>query len=46
MLRDAFVYAASADINGLDPVIKVLGEVTLRPKLAPEEVVLSKLSSI
>ncbi|KAK6641341.1 hypothetical protein RUM44_013050 [Polyplax serrata] len=36
--RDAFVYAASADIRGLDPVIKILGEVVLRPQLSKNEV--------
>lgn len=39
IIRDAFVYAASADIRGLDPVIKILGEVVLRPQLSKNEVI-------
>ncbi|GLH08524.1 Mitochondrial-processing peptidase subunit alpha [Gryllus bimaculatus] len=35
--RDTFVYAASADSRGLDPVIKVLGEIVLRPQISVAE---------
>lgn len=36
--RDTFIYAASADVRGLDSVTKLLGEVVLRPQLKTEEV--------
>uniref|UniRef100_A0A1B6MP28 Mitochondrial-processing peptidase subunit alpha n=1 Tax=Graphocephala atropunctata TaxID=36148 RepID=A0A1B6MP28_9HEMI len=36
--RDTFVYAASADVRGLEAVIKILGDVIFRPQLSPEEV--------
>nr|CAD7590828.1 unnamed protein product [Timema genevievae] len=35
--RDTFVYAASANIRGLDAVTRVLGEVVLRPQIAISE---------
>ncbi|KAJ9583883.1 hypothetical protein L9F63_021775, partial [Diploptera punctata] len=35
--RDTFIYAASADSKGLDPVVKVLGEVVLRPQISLQE---------
>lgn len=38
LLRDAFVYAASADIKGVDPVTRILGEVILRPMISTNEV--------
>lgn len=37
--RDTFIYAASIETSALDTAIKVLGEVVLRPRLSPEEVV-------
>lgn len=36
--RDTFIYAASAYTNGLEDVMKLLGEVTLRPNITNEEV--------
>lgn len=36
--RDTFVYAASAERNGLDQVTEVLSEVVLRPKFTSDEV--------
>lgn len=36
--RDTFIYAASAYTNGLDDVMKLLGEVTLRPNITNDEV--------
>uniref|UniRef100_A0A1B6GTY3 Mitochondrial-processing peptidase subunit alpha n=1 Tax=Cuerna arida TaxID=1464854 RepID=A0A1B6GTY3_9HEMI len=36
--RDTFVYAASADVRGLEAVIKILGDVVFRPQLSLEEV--------
>lgn len=36
--RDTFIYAASAYTSGLDDVMKMLGEVTLRPNITNEEV--------
>ena len=38
LFRDTFVYAASADSRGLDPVVKILGEVVLRPQISLQEV--------
>ncbi|OQR77964.1 mitochondrial-processing peptidase subunit alpha-like, partial [Tropilaelaps mercedesae] len=35
--RDTMIYAASADSRGLDSVIDLLSEVTLRPRLTDEE---------
>ncbi|CAG0916032.1 unnamed protein product [Notodromas monacha] len=35
--RDTFICAASAEIHGLDPVVKILGDVTLRPRFKDEE---------
>lgn len=35
--RDTFVYAASAERNGLDTVSKVLGDIVLRPKITDDE---------
>lgn len=37
-IRDTFVYAASADVRGLEAVIKILGNVIFRPQLTMEEV--------
>ncbi|KAG8319691.1 hypothetical protein J6590_086315 [Homalodisca vitripennis] len=36
--RDTFVYAASADVRGLEAVIKILGDVVFRPQLSLDEV--------
>lgn len=36
--RDTFIYAASADVRGLEPVMKVLADVVLRPTISDEEV--------
>ncbi|KAK9881117.1 hypothetical protein WA026_014465 [Henosepilachna vigintioctopunctata] len=36
--RDTFIYAASAYTSGLDEVIKLLAEATLRPQITEEEV--------
>lgn len=36
--RDTFIYAASAYTSGLEDVMKLLGEVTLRPNITNEEV--------
>lgn len=36
--RDTFIYAASAYTSGLEDVIHLLGEVTLRPQITDEEV--------
>lgn len=36
--RDTFVYAASADSRGLEPVTHILSEVVLRPQLSDDEV--------
>lgn len=36
--RDTFIYAASAYTSGLEEVMQLLGEVTLRPQITPEEV--------
>ncbi|KAK0172268.1 hypothetical protein PV328_005607 [Microctonus aethiopoides] len=35
--RDTFVYAASAERNGLDTVTRVLGDIVLRPKITDVE---------
>lgn len=35
--RDTFIYAASAATSGLDTVMKILGDVVLRPKFSEEE---------
>uniref|UniRef100_A0A8D8V1Q5 Mitochondrial-processing peptidase subunit alpha n=1 Tax=Cacopsylla melanoneura TaxID=428564 RepID=A0A8D8V1Q5_9HEMI len=35
--RDTFIYAASAATSGLDTVVKILGDVVLRPKFSEEE---------
>lgn len=35
--RDTFIYAASAYTKGLDDVMKLLGEVVLRPQITPDE---------
>lgn len=40
--RDTFIYAASAYSSGLDDVMKLLGEVTLRPNITSEEVEAAK----
>lgn len=37
-IRDTFVYAASADVRGLEAVIKILGNVIFQPQLTMEEV--------
>lgn len=36
--RDTFIYAASAYSKGLDDIMKLLGEVVLRPQITAEEV--------
>ncbi|KAF5281083.1 hypothetical protein FQR65_LT14858 [Abscondita terminalis] len=36
--RDTFIYAASAYTSGVDDVVKLLGEVVLRPRITDEEV--------
>lgn len=36
--RDTFIYGTSAYTSGLDDVMKLLGEVTLRPNITNEEV--------
>ncbi|CAN8019120.1 unnamed protein product [Ixodes persulcatus] len=36
--RDTMIYAASADARGLGPVVKLLGDVVLRPLFKEEEV--------
>lgn len=36
--RDTFIYAASAYTNGLNDVIQLLAEATLRPQITPEEI--------
>jgi hypothetical protein len=36
--RDTFIYASSADRRGMDAVVRVLGEVTLRPQISLKEV--------
>ncbi|XP_078044447.1 mitochondrial-processing peptidase subunit alpha [Augochlora pura] len=35
--RDTFVYAASAERQGLDTVVQILGDISLRPKITEEE---------
>lgn len=40
--RDTFVYAASADSRGLDSVIKVLGEIVLRPQISVIEMEMAR----
>lgn len=40
--RDTFIYAASADSRGIEPVTRVLADVVLRPKLSEEEVNLAR----
>lgn len=37
--RDTFVYAASAERNGLSTVTQILGEIVLRPRITDEEVI-------
>ena len=41
--RDTFIYAASAESQGLDAVVKVLGEVVLRPQISLQEVGVNKV---
>jgi predicted Zn-dependent peptidase len=36
--RDTFIYAASVEAHALDTTVKILGDVVLRPRLAPNEV--------
>lgn len=36
--RDTFIYAASAYSSGLEDVVRLLGEVVLRPQITAEEV--------
>lgn len=36
--RDTFIYAASAYSSGLNDVVQMLSEATLRPQITPEEV--------
>lgn len=36
--RDTFVYAASAERQGLDIVTQILGDIVLRPQITEEEV--------
>lgn len=40
--RDTFVYAASADSRGLEPVTKILADVVLRPKIRSNELEMAK----
>lgn len=40
--RDTFVYAASADSRGLEPVTRLLADVVLRPKITDDEVFLAR----
>ncbi|XP_072744331.1 mitochondrial-processing peptidase subunit alpha [Anoplolepis gracilipes] len=40
--RDTFVYAASAERNGLDIVTQVLGDIVLRPQITEEEVQIAR----
>ncbi|XP_076036440.1 mitochondrial-processing peptidase subunit alpha [Oratosquilla oratoria] len=42
--RDTFIYAASVETTGLEPVIKILSEVTLRPVLTEEEILDAKMA--
>lgn len=37
--RDTFIYATSAYSQGLDEVMRLLGEVTLRPQITDDEVI-------
>lgn len=37
--RDTFIYASSADRRGMDSVVRVLGDVVLRPQISVEELV-------
>lgn len=36
--RDTFIYAASARRDGVDEVMKILGDIVLRPQITNEEV--------
>ncbi|XP_014233207.1 mitochondrial-processing peptidase subunit alpha [Trichogramma pretiosum] len=36
--RDTFIYAASAEIKGLDQVTEILGDIVLRPRITEDEV--------
>jgi mitochondrial-processing peptidase subunit alpha len=36
--RDTFIYAASAERQGLDSVVGILGDVILRPRLTEDEI--------
>lgn len=38
LFRDTFIYASSADRRGMDSVVRVLGEVILRPQISLKEV--------
>ncbi|XP_076653914.1 mitochondrial-processing peptidase subunit alpha [Halictus rubicundus] len=40
--RDTFVYAASAERQGLDTVVQILGDISLRPKITEEELNLAR----
>lgn len=40
--RDTFIYAASAYTSGLDEVIQILAEATLRPQITIDEVELAR----
>lgn len=40
--RDTFIYAASAYTNGLEDVIQILAEATLRPQITPDEIELAR----
>lgn len=40
--RDTFIYAASVYSKGLDDVMKLLGEVTLRPRITEDEVMAAR----
>lgn len=42
--RDTFIYAASAYTSGLEEVMHLLAEITLRPQLTPEEIDLARLT--
>lgn len=40
--RDTFIYAASADSRGLDSIVRILGDVVLRPQLQLDEIEMAR----
>ncbi|CAG0886670.1 unnamed protein product [Darwinula stevensoni] len=42
--RDSFIYAASAEVEGLDPVLRLLADVVLRPNITPQELEEAKMT--